>query len=263
MFQPLRRLLTALLLALALAGPAAAQTCPQWGGRVVDDANISPPDIETQLDTKLAALEQQSQRQLVVVTLPSLQGYDIADYGYRLGRQWGIGSKERNDGAMLIVAPNERKVRIEAGYGLEPVLTDGMSFLIINNEILPRFKAGDLPGGIVAGTDGIIRQLTLPEEEARALAAKANSEKKQASTDGEMFGLIIWGIIFLLFFVLPIIRGARGGRAYRRGGSPVILFPGGGFGGGGGGRFGGGGFGGGGFSGGGGSFGGGGASGSW
>lgn len=263
MFQPLRRLLTALLLALALAGPAAAQTFPQLGGRVVDDANIIPPEIETQLDTKLAALEQQSQRQLVVVTLPSLQGYDIADYGYRLGRQWGIGSKERNDGAMLIVAPNERKVRIEAGYGLEPVLTDGMSFLIINNEILPRFKAGDLPGGIVAGTDGIIRQLTLPEEEARALAAKANSEKKQASTDGEMFGLIIWGIIFLLFFVLPIIRGARGGRAYRRGGSPVILFPGGGFGGGGGGRFGGGGFGGGGFSGGGGSFGGGGASGSW
>jgi uncharacterized protein len=256
MSQAFRRLLLALLLAFAMAVPAAAQTFPALTGRVVDDANILPPEVESQLSTKLNALEQQSQRQLVVVTVPSLQGYEISDYGYRLGRQWGIGSKARNDGAMLIVAPNERKVRIEVGYGLEPVLTDGMSFLIINNAILPRFKAGDLPGGIVAGTDAIVQQLTLPAEEARQLAAKADKQQ-QDQDEGFPFGLIVWLAIFFFFFVLPMIRGVRGGRAYR-GGAPVILFPG-GFGGG---RSGGG-FGGGGFSGGGGSFGGGGASGSW
>ena len=250
------RLLLALLLALAMAAPAAAQTFPALTGQVVDEAGILPPEVESQLTAKLAALEQQSQRQLVVVTVPSLQGYEISDYGYRLGRQWGIGSKESNDGAMLLVAPNERKVRIEVGYGLEPVLTDGMSFLIINNAILPRFKAGDLPGGIVAGTDAIVQQLTLPAEEARQLAARADKQQ-QDRDEGFPFGLILWLAIFFFFFVLPMIRGVRGGRAYR-GGAPVILFPG-GFGGG---RSGGG-FGGGGFSGGGGSFGGGGASGSW
>ncbi len=250
------RLLLALLLALAMAAPAAAQTFPALTGQVVDEAGILPPEVQSQLTAKLAALEQQSQRQLVVVTVPSLQGYEISDYGYRLGRQWGIGTKERNDGAMLLVAPNERKVRIEVGYGLEPVLTDGMSFLIINNAILPRFKTGDLPGGIVAGTDAIVQQLTLPADEARQLAARADKQQ-QDRDEGFPFGLILWLAIFFFFFVLPMIRGVRGGRAYR-GGAPVILFPG-GFGGG---RSGGG-FGGGGFSGGGGSFGGGGASGSW
>ena len=262
MIAPFRRLWFALLLALLVTGPATAQTFPALTGRVVDDAGILPPEVEAQLTTKLEALEKQSQRQLVVVTLPSLQGYEISDYGYQLGRQWGIGSKERNDGAMLIVAPNERKVRIEVGYGLEPVLTDGMSFLIINNAILPRFKAGDLPGGIVAGTDAIVQQITLPEDEARALAAKADQKQQEVEEGGFPVGMLIWIAIIFLFFILPAIRGVRGGRAYR-GGAPVILFPGGGFGGGRSGGFGGGGFGGGGFSGGGGSFGGGGASGSW
>lgn len=251
----LQRLLTALLLVLAwtVPGPATAQTFPELTGRVVDAANILPPDVESSLTEQLASLEGQSQRQLVVVTLPDLQGYDIADYGYRLGRHWGIGDKERNDGALLIVAPTERKVRIEVGYGLEPLLTDGMSFLIINNEILPRFKAGDMPGGIVAGTQAIIRQLTLPEEEARKLAAQANTGAKSGSSPSWPF--LLFNLFFLFFFIFPVIRALRGGgRRYRRGGlGPVVVW--------GGGRSGG--FSGGGFSGGGGSFGGGGASGSW
>jgi len=120
----------ALLLAAWLNPVAAmAQEFPALTGRVVDAANIIPPDFETQLDAKLAGLESQSQRQLVIATLPSLQGYEISDYGYQLGRHWGIGDKERNDGALLIVASNERKVRIEVGYGVEPVLTDGLSTL--------------------------------------------------------------------------------------------------------------------------------------
>lgn len=251
-------LATALLLFLAfLASSAHAQpTFPKLTGRVVDAANILPPEVETRLDQKLAALETQSQRQLVVVTLPSLQGYEISDYGYQLGRAWGIGGKERNDGALLIVAPDERKLRIEVGYGLEGVLTDGLSSLIINQAIVPRFKAGDMPGGIEAGADALIRQLTLPEAEARQIAAQAQARPEKAEFDP---GLIVFGLIFLFFFILPLFRSFSGrGRRYGRGGiAPVILWPG-GFGGGGrGGGFGGG------FSGGGGSFGGGGASGSW
>lgn len=249
--------LTALSPAQALAEP----TFPALTGRVVDGANVIPADVEARIDAKLAGLEAQSRRQLVVVTLPSLQGYEISDYGYQLGRHWGIGAKDRNDGALLIVAPNERKLRIEVGYGLEGVLTDGMSSLIINQAIVPRFKAGDLPGGIEAGADAIVRQLTLPDAEARKLAAQA--AKPQAQDSGIDLQTILFIAFALLFFVLPLLRGGRRGRRYGGGGiGPVILWDalsrGGGWGRGGG--FGGGG---GGFSGGGGSFGGGGSSGSW
>lgn len=250
----LPKLLAALCLWL-VAPPAFAQEFPQLTGRVVDAARIIPDGEEQQLSLKLAQLEQQSQRQLVVVTLPSLQGYDIADYGYRLGRHWGLGDKQRNDGALLIVAPQERKLRIEVGYGLEPVLTDGLSFLIIQNVILPRFKSGDMAGGISVGTDAIIRQLTLPDEEARKIAQQAREEQAASDKADEVTNLIVFAI-FVLFFVLPLFfRGSRG-RRYTSAGVPVIVWGGGsrgGFGGG----FGGG------FSGGGGSFGGGGSSGSW
>lgn len=250
----------------ASAQDAPALTFPKLTGRVVDDANIIPDAQEAQLVQKLAALEKQSRRQLVVVTLPSLQGYEISDYGYQLGRSWGIGDKERNDGALLIVAPNERKVRIEAGYGLEPVLTDGMSSLIIGNDIIPRFKQNDYPGGIAAGVDAIVKLLTLPPEEAQKVVAEA--EKQREGGGGFPFGAIVLILIVVFFVVMPMMNEARGGGRRRRSGmGPIIWLPG-GFGDdddhwGGGGGFGGGGFGGGGFGGGGGSFGGGGASGSW
>lgn len=279
----MRRLLT-LLCALVLALPAPAAAAPEFPeltGRVVDAADVIPADVEAQLTGRLDALETQSQRQLVVATIPDLQGYDIADFGYQLGRHWGIGDKERNDGVILIVAPNDRKLRIEVGYGMEPIVTDGLSHLIINNAIVPRFKEGDIPGGIVAGTDALIAQLQLPPEEARRIAAEI--EQRQNEVDPKA---VVGGGIFLLFalalFVVPIVFAARGrGRRGYGGGvgqavAQIVLWEAlkaasgkkGGFGGGdwgGGGGFGGfgggGGFGG--FSGGGGSFGGGGASGSW
>ena len=257
------RVLLLLAMAIALPGGALAQQFPKLTGRVVDAANIIPPDMEARLDSKLAALETQSHRQLVVATLPSLQGYEISDYGYQLGRAWGLGDKERNDGALLIVAPNERKLRIEVGYGLEAVLTDGLSSLIINQTVVPRLKAGDMAGGIEAGTDAIIRQLTLPDDAARQIAAAA--KPKPAPQENIGFSTIFWLFLFLIFFVLPMLRRGRKGRRYSSGLGPILVWDalshmrggGGGFGGGG---FGGGG---GGFSGGGGSFGGGGSSGSW
>ncbi len=256
-------LLTALL--LAFTGQAAfAQNFPKLSGRVVDQANLLDPQQEAALTAKLQGLETRTKRQLVVATLSSLEGYEISDYGYRLGRQWAIGQDgkgetEKDNGAILIVAPNERKLRIEVGYGLEPVLTDGLSSTIIRNDITPLFKAGDFAGGINAGVDRIVTQLELPADEAAKIAQAA--QQRQGKDEGIPFGAIIF-ILFLIFFVfLPMIRSTNGGgRKHRRGGiAPVIIWGGGGSSWGGGGS----GFGGGGFGGGGGSFGGGGASGDW
>ena len=262
-------LLIAMLLVLT-GSPAFAQEFPKLTGRVVDQANLLNPAQEAALTAKLEGLETRTNRQLVVATLNSLEGYEISDYGYRLGRQWalgqdGKGESEKDNGAILIIAPNERKMRIEVGYGLEPVLTDGLSSSIVRNDITPAFKAGDFPGGINAGVDRIVTQLELPADEALKVAAAAKQNNRQ--DEGVPIGAIIFMLFFIFFVVLPIIRSiSGGGRKHRRGGvGPVILWGGNDWGGGGGGSSwgggGGGGFGG--FSGGGGSFGGGGASGGW
>jgi uncharacterized protein len=119
------RFIALLIAFLFSALPAmAAPSFPVLSGRVIDDAHILSDQTKNDLDQKLAALEASNSRQLVVVTLPSLQGYEISDYGYQLGRAWGIGQAKLNNGVLFIIAPNERKVRIEVGYGLEPILTD-------------------------------------------------------------------------------------------------------------------------------------------
>jgi uncharacterized protein len=257
-----------LLLLLFLAAPAAAQEFPKLTGRVVDNADLLPPADEAALTQKLEALETASSRQLVVATVPSLQGYDVADYGYQLGRHWGIGQKGANNGIILLVAPAERRVTIQVGYGLEPIMTDALSHQIISQQMLPAFKDDNYPRGINAGADAIIEQLRAPPEQAeqKALAAQQAQRQRGGSGDdgGSIFPLIFWGVVFF-FFILPMLRGGRRGRRHRRSGvwvwGPGV--GGGGWGGGsGGGGFGGFG-GGGGFSGGGGSFGGGGASGGW
>lgn len=256
---------------LLLSGQTAfAQTFPKLTGRVVDQANLLDPAEEAALSAKLEGLETRTKRQLVVATLNSLEGYEISDYGYRLGRHWalgqdGKGESEKDNGAILIVAPNERKMRIEVGYGLEPVLTDGLSSTIIRNDITPAFKAGDFPAGINAGVDRIVTQLELPADEAAKIAAAANN--KQQGDEGFPLGAIIFLFFIIFFVVIPMIRTISGGGKKHRSrgyGGPVIIWGGGDWGdgsSGGGSSWGGGGFGG--FSGGGGSFGGGGASGGW
>ena len=111
----------------------------------------------------------------MVVTLPDLQGYDIEDYGYQLGRAWGIGQKGQNNGALFIVVPSEHKVRIEVGYGLEPVLTDALSSVILQEQVLPKFRTGDIEGGVVAGTDAIIQQLSLDQAQRQANVAEGDA----------------------------------------------------------------------------------------
>jgi uncharacterized protein len=248
--------LIAVSLALSVAPARAAPTFPALTGRVVDEAGILTPATEAAIEQESAALEQKTGRQFVVATLKSLQGLEIEDYGYQLGRAWGIGSKDRNDGALLIVAPNERAVRIEVGYGLEGVLTDALSSAIVQGRILPRFRAGDMDGGVKAGADAVVEQLGLDPEAAKARVQQASQQaKRQPGPD-------IGTIVFIVIFVFFILSGMFGRRRSGLGALWPLIFMGGG-GGGRNDRWGGGGGWGGGFGGGGGSFGGGGASGRW
>lgn len=255
---------------LALIAPlgralAADPVFPELTGRIVDNANLIAPEDEQSLRTLLESLEGTSSDQLVIVTLPSLQGFPIEEFGYKLGRHWGIGQKEKDNGVLLIVAPNERKVRIEVGKRLEPILTDALSKLIITNAILPAFRRGDFAQGIRDGVRDI----------KDVLLGDAEEVKKRARGMGESQGpdlvaliiIALW-IALVLYLIwrqsqlarqMPNTLNRR--RKSRRRDSDVIVIPGGsgrwdgGWSGGGGG--------GGGWSGGGGTFSGGGASGGW
>lgn len=233
----------------SLPAGAATPQFPVLTGRVVDDAHLLNAGTAEAITNKLAALEQKTGDQLVVVTLPSLQGYEIEDYGYQLGRAWGIGQKGKNNGAILVVAPNEHRVRIEVGYGLEGILTDAVSRVIIENAILPRFRANDYAGGISLGVDDIIQVLSGNGTGVERPAAQANPPPGSAD-----YAKLIWAVLFIGLWLFLASRRRRSGYG---GGGPWIVPVGGGWsspgdwGGGGG------------FSGGGGSFGGGGASGRW
>ena len=243
--------MVALALALAGALPAGAREVPFLSGRVVDEADLLPPDREAALTEELRLLEEETGAQVVVLTVPSLEGEVLEDYSLRVAETWGIGRGEVDDGAVLLVARDDRQLRIEVGYGLEGTLPDLAASRIIRNVIVPRFKAGDFPGGIEEGVASIAGAI---RKEPGAVPPDPPSPQ-----GGFEPGCVVFPIVFFLFFVLPILRASRGGRRGRRRSGFPIFIPG-SFGGGGGG---GGSFGGGGFSGGGGSFGGGGASGSW
>jgi uncharacterized protein len=255
--------LAALALAALVCAAQAELSFPALTGRVVDQAGLLDAAARSRLDAKLKELESKTTTQLVVVTLRSLGDYDIADYGYQLGRHWGIGQKGTNNGALLIVAPKERKVRIEVGYGLEGTLTDAVSRLIIDHAVLPRFRAGDFAGGIERATDDIIQVLSGDAEDFKRRAAQRDARP----SGGEGISLFTIVLIILMIWLFIYLQRAQqpqsAGRRRSRGG-PVAGggLPGGWSGGGWSGGSGGGSSGGG-FSGGGGSFGGGGSSGSW
>jgi uncharacterized protein len=253
------RFLAIVLLAL-IAFPALADDLPvpALTGRVVDQAGILSSDDESRLTGKLHDLETKTSIQLVVVTLPSLRSRPIEDWGLALGRTWGIGQKGKDNGVLLVVAPNDRELRIEVGYGLEGTLPDGTANAIIRNVIVPRFKAGSMAGGISDGVDAVIAVLTGSGEEFVPSRREIIGQKLS-----EWIPVLFVG----LFIILVIIgqfrhRRTRGNRYYRNstGGWLYVddddRHSGGSI-------FGGGRGGGGGFSGGGGSFGGGGASGRW
>jgi uncharacterized protein len=246
--------------ALIIAGALAATNFPPLTGRVVDNAKILSPVATAELERKLADLEQKSGIQLVVATVPSLTGEEIEPYANELFRAWKLGEAKKDNGALLLIAPNERRIRVEVGYGLEGTLTDAVSSLIIANAIAPRFKAGDFNGGVTRGVDDIITALTTDSAEWKPKPTDTRGESQASLLDAIAPFLIF---LFIMFVFSRIARRGGGGNVVfipmGMGGGYGGRFGGGGFGGGG---FGGG-FGGGGFSGGGGSSGGGGASGGW
>lgn len=249
-----------LLWACAFAAQAQEIEFPELTGRVVDQADLLDAADQREVSEMLAAHEEETGEQVVVVTLPDLQGAPIEEYGYQLGRHWGIGQEGEDNGALLIVSMEERAIRIEVGYGLEGRLTDAQSSAIINQEIAPAFREGDYATGIAQGAAAIVRVLGGdPMAEAPA-AGSASGQDRSRDVGGASVAFFV-----MLMIVMAIVRGigggGRGGRRRGRGGllGGVLLggAMGGGFGGGGGG------LGGGGFGGGGGGFGGGGASGGW
>lgn len=242
--------IVALLFAIATSF---ALNFPALSGRVVDQANIIQPATRSAIEEKLAELEAKSGIQIAVATVGSLEGQDIEPYANELFRNWKLGEKTKNNGVLLLVAPNERRVRIEVGYGLEGTLTDALSKVIIANAITPRFKAGDFSGGVSRGVDDIITVLTTDSSEWQK-RPPLRLDNQQTTDPSSWLLLAAFIVLVVLLIASPTFRwlflntvlnilvssGGSSGGGYSSGSS-----------------------GGGGFSGGGGSSGGGGASGSW
>jgi uncharacterized protein len=247
----------ALMAALFAIAPAFAINFPALTGRVVDQANIIQPDTRVAIEQKLTDLETKSGIQLVVATVNSLEGQDVEPYANELFRKWALGEK-KNNGVLLLVAPNERRVRIEVGYGLEGTLTDALSKVIISNAMTPRFKAGNFTEGISRGVDDIITVLTTDASEwQKRPSLRLDYQQPVDPASWILFAALF--VFFILLIVSPTFRwlffnvvlNVLASSGSSRGGSSGGSYSGGGYSGGGG------------FSGGGGSSGGGGASGSW
>ena len=251
----------AAVLLFALAAPLLALDVPpapaQW---FTDKAAVVDAAQASALNGKLASFEQRSGAQFIIYVFPSLEGEALEDFTIRCAEKWKVGNKKYDNGLILFVFIQERKLRIEVGYGLEPTITDAFSSDVIRNYIAPHFKSGDYAGGLNAGADAIMARIESKEAPVPPVQPRAAQNGKPGGTD--IVFLIFFALIFL-FIILPLMRrGGCGGCFWPlffmggggRGGG--ITFGGGGWGGGGGGGFGG-------FSGGGGSFGGGGASGGW
>jgi uncharacterized protein len=225
-------------------------TLPALTGRIVDQANIIPAEPRGALEQKLADLEAKSGIQLVVATVASLEGQEIEPYANELFRSWKLGEKTKNNGVLLLVAPNERRVRIEVGYGLEGTLTDALSKVIITNAIAPRFKTDDFGGGISRGVDDIITVLTTD-------ASEWQKRPSLRLDNQQTIDPASWLLIAALIALVTLLIVSPGFRWFFLNVALNVLFNSGGS------RSSGGYSSGGGFSGGGGSSGGGGASGSW
>ena len=219
MTSPLRAFLQAIaVLFLLIAGTAHAAMPPKPAGPVLDEANIIPDDQEAALSQRLSAYNAQTGRAIVVATIASLDGEEIATYGPALGRAWGVGGKTTDQGLIFLIAPNDRRVRIEVGYGLEEFMPDVLAGRIIASEVTPRFKAGDYPGGINAGVEQILTQLNRDPADAKAVAEAAAAARREGSTSagGTIASAIFW--IVLIIIAISIFGRRRSGYGQRRSG---------------------------------------------
>ena len=203
------RLLLLASLALLLAAPAAwsAKEVPFLGARVNDLAGIVPPPLRERLETKLADLERRTGAQVAVLTVDSLEGDSIEDYAVRVFQTWKLGRKEVNDGVLFVVARQERRMRIEVGYGLEDRLTDARSRQILDDIVRPHFRAGNFGAGIEAGVDAIAAVI-----EGAPLPAPRRDPARQI---GSVVGILIFSLMFLVvigtFSVLALLTPGSAG----------------------------------------------------
>ncbi len=192
-----------LLCLAATPAYAAALSFPERGrSAVVDAAGVIPDGAEAALDARLVAWNRSTGHQLVVATVPSLQGREIQDYSIGLLRHWRLGRAGANDGILLLLAPNERQVRIEVGYGLEPVLTEALSSRIIRETIRPSLRAGDVAGALTAGAERIMRAATSGAE--ATLQAPPRDDGRPLSWWWIIFGSL--GCLFLGVFLYPLFE---------------------------------------------------------
>ena len=200
------------LVALAAGSlPARALDVPYLSGRVVDEAGMVPPATRERIEQKLAAFEQETGAQVAVLTVPSLQGDSLEGFSVKVAETWKLGRKGKDDGVLLLIARDDRKMRIEVGYGLEGTLTDLKSARILSDVIRPRFRAGDFGGGIEAAVDAILGTLrgnpeAIPKAPVEAVGGKPGDWA------GRLFGLAVFAVVVGIHSAVAL--GSSGGTAW-------------------------------------------------
>lgn len=205
----MKRISRPLLAALLLLAPCAAFSLdvPALRGRVNDYAGILSPDAASRIEQKLAGIERTDSTQIAVLTVPSLEGEVLEEYSIRVAEAWKIGMKNLDNGVILLIARDDRKLRIEVGRGLEGKLTDLLSGRIIRNEITPRFRSGDYDGGIEAGIDAIIAVVRGEYSADQAESTPGEGEKGSSAFTGI---IVLFFLVVMLGGIAKLLGGAAG-----------------------------------------------------
>jgi uncharacterized protein len=199
-----------LLTLLLVPARSAAKEVPYLTGRVNDQANLLTPEQRQRIEQKLAEFERQTTNQIAVLTVESLEGDPIEDFANRVAETWKLGTAEKDNGALLLVASGDRKMRIEVGYGLEPELTDLQTNVIQNEVIIPYFKRGDFGGGIEAGVDAMISTV-----QGKALDPPSPMREPSGGVGGGGAGCGGGGfLLFLVFLLFPFSLDAIRSRSW-------------------------------------------------
>jgi uncharacterized protein len=228
----MRRKIYIIVATLLIFVPASLlATLPQPKGFVNDFAHVLSQDTQTSLENMLSAFETSTNNEVAVVTLPSLDGEPVENVAVSLFEKWGIGKKGKDNGVLFLIAPNERKVRIEVGYGLEGAINDALAGRIMDEAVIPRFRAGDMDLGIAAGTLAIVKTISSKEgldfdadSAYGAGAASLAPDVKEKSGPFELIGKILIFLVMIylfirhpwlfLFFLSSVGRGSIGGRGF-------------------------------------------------
>ena len=198
--------ITLLCLLLFTAVDAAALDVPYLTGRVTDNAQIISESMRRSITEQLKAHEEATGNQIAVLTIPTLEGESIENFADEVFKAWKLGKKGKDNGILLIVVPNDRRVRIEVGYGLEGTLPDSAAGSIIRNVMTPQFKNGAFDAGISAGVQAIIAvlkggQAPEPEQKTKASSGSSMECPDMSLTEKLLFGSFIFGIIGLFTFL--------------------------------------------------------------